>query len=315
VTYDLMFDPNSSNVASRLATLSISPDKQVQSRLSRWYSHSAEPNLSYNLVMQKVVSDDAEIFYEVAGDGPPVVLLHPFPLHHEFWLPVAKTLAPRYRLIMPDLRGHGESAVGNGPATMQKHASDLARVMTDAGVERAPLVGVSIGGYTIFEFWRRFRDRVSALVLCNTKAAADTPEARNGRLETANDVLQRGTERFFEGMLQKCLAEATRRSRPDLAEGALRMMRKMSAEDVAGVQRGMAERPDSTSTLKTINVPTLIVTGDEDKMTGVPEAELLKQNISGSEMKVVAKAGHYSPWEQPEEVGRLLREFFDPLRS
>src|SRR5579884_3479425 len=229
--------------------------------------------------MQRIFSDDAEIFYDVAGSGPPLVLLHPFPLHHEFWLPIAKILAPRYRLIMPDLRAHGESGLGEGPAFMHKHAADVARIMSDAGVDRAPLVGVSIGGYTIFEFWRRFRERVSALVLSNTKAQADTPEARNSRLESANDVLQRGTEPFFEGMPQKCLAETTRGSRPDLAEGALRMMRKMSAEDVAGVQRGMAERPDSIAVLKTINVPTLIVTGDEDKLTGAPEAELLKQNI------------------------------------
>jgi pimeloyl-ACP methyl ester carboxylesterase len=263
--------------------------------------------------MQRIFSDDAEIFYDVAGSGPPLVLLHPFPLHHEFWLPIAKILAPRYRLIMPDLRAHGESGLGEGPAFMHKHAADVARIMSDAGVDRAPLVGVSIGGYTIFEFWRRFRERVSALVLSNTKAQADTPEARNSRLESANDVLQRGTEPFFEGMLQKCLAETTRGSRPDLAEGALRMMRKMSAEDVAGVQRGMAERPDSIAVLKTINVPTLIVTGDEDKLTGAPEAELLKQNISGSQMKVVAKAGHYAPWEQPDEVGRLLRNFFDSV--
>ncbi len=91
------------------------------------------------------------------------------------------------------------------------------------------------------------------------------------------------------------------------------MMRKMSAENVAGVQRGMAERPDSVPTLKTITVPTLIITGDEDILTGVPEAELMKQNISGSQMKVVAKAGHYSPWEQPDEVGRLLRQFLDSV--
>jgi pimeloyl-ACP methyl ester carboxylesterase len=263
--------------------------------------------------MQKIVSDDAEIFYDVAGAGPPVVLLHPFPVDHEFWLPTAEYLSSKYRLIMPDLRGHGESALGNGPATMQKHASDVARVMNDAGVGRAPLIGVSIGGYTIFEFWRRCRDRVSALVLCNTKASADTAEARTSRLEAANDVLQRGTEPFFEGMLQKVLAETTRRSRPDLVEGALRMMRKMSTEDVAGVQRGMAERPDSVSTLKTINVPVMIITGDEDNMTGVPEAELMKQNISASQMKVVAKAGHYSPWEQPEETGKVLRNFLDSL--
>ena len=263
--------------------------------------------------MQKIVSDDADIYYDVAGSGPPAILLHPFPVNHEFWLPVAQYLSSRYRLIMPDLRGHGESGLGDGPATMQKHASDVAQVMTHAGIGRAPLIGVSIGGYTIFDFWRRFRNRVSALVLCNTKAGADNTEARASRLEAANDVLQRGTEPFFDGMLQKVLAEPTRHSRPDLVEGALRMMRKMSAEDVAGVQRGMAGRPDSVSTLKTIHAPVLIMTGDEDNMTGVPEAELMKQNIEGSQMKVVAKAGHYSPWEQPEEVAKLLRHFLDSM--
>jgi 3-oxoadipate enol-lactonase len=267
----------------------------------------------YNPEVQKINSDDAEIFYDVAGSGPPVVLLHPFPVNHEFWLPVAKHLASRYRLIMPDLRGHGESALGTGPASMRKHALDVASVMTGAGVDRAPVIGVSIGGYTIFEFWRRFRDRASALVLCNTKAPAETAESRAARLKAADDVLQHGTEQFFEGMLQKVLAETTRHSRPDLVEGSLRMMRKMSAEDVAGVQRGMADRPDSISTLKTISVPTLIITGDEDTVTGVPEAELLKQNIPGGQMKVIAKAGHYSPWEQPEEAGKLLRQFLDSL--
>lgn len=257
------------------------------------------------------MSDNAEIFYEVAGSGRPVVLLHPFPANHEFWVPAAQFLSSRYRLVSPDLRGHGESALGDGPATMQKHATDVARVMTNAGVERAPIVGVSIGGYTIFEFWRRFSERVSALVLCNTKAPADTSEARNSRLQAADGVLQRGTEPFFEVMLQKLLGETTRRLRPDLVEGVLRMMRRMSPEDVAGVQRGMAERTDSLSTLKTINVPTLVITGDEDVLTGVSEGELIKQNIPGSEMRVIAKAGHYSPWEQPEEVGRLLRQFLD----
>jgi pimeloyl-ACP methyl ester carboxylesterase len=77
----------------------------------------------------------------------------------------------------------------------------------------------------------------------------------------------------------------------------------------------MAERPDSTVTLKTINVPTMIITGDEDRLTGIPEAEVLKQNIFGSQLRVVAKAGHYSPWEQPDEVGRLLRQFLDSTSS
>jgi 3-oxoadipate enol-lactonase len=261
--------------------------------------------------MERISSGDADICFDIAGSSAPVVLLHPFPVHHEFWLPTAQFLSTRYRLIMPDLRGHGDSSLGEGPASMQKHAADVARVMDTAGVDRAPVIGVSIGGYVIFEFWRQFRERVSSLVLCNTKASADSTEARTGRLQAADDVLKRGAEPFFEGMLQKVLGESTRHSRPDLVEGALRMMRKMSAEDVAGVQRGMAERADSIATAQTIDVPTLLITGDEDTLTGVPEAEVMKQCIRGSDVKVVAKAGHYAAWEQPEEVGRLLRSFLD----
>jgi 3-oxoadipate enol-lactonase len=266
-----------------------------------------------SLLSQRIKSDDAEIVYWTLGDGPPVVLLHPFPVHHEFWLPVASSLSTRYRLILPDLRGHGESGAGDGPATMAKHALDIARVMDDANVGRAPLVGVSIGGYAIFEFWRRHRGRAAALVLCNTKAPADNAEGRAVRMHAANDVLERGTELFFQGMVEKVLAKTTRESRPDLVDGALRMMRAMSPEDVAQVQRGMADRPDSIDTLKTINVPTLLVTGDEDLMTGVNEAEFMRRHISGAQLRVIAKAGHYSPWEQPEEVGKVLRQFLDGI--
>ena len=262
---------------------------------------------------QRIKSGDAEIVYWTLGDGPPVLLLHPFPANHEFWLPVAEALATRYRILLPDLRGHGESEVGEGPATMEKHAADIAHVLDHADVGRAPLVGVSIGGYAIFEFWRKYRGRVAALGLCNTKAPADGPEARAGRLQAANDVLERGTESFFESMIAKVMAKATREMRPDLVDGALRMMRKMSPEDVAQVQRGMVARPDSVEILKTINVPTLLITGDEDQLTGANEAELMRQHISGSQLRVIPKAGHYSPWEQPEQVSKLLRQFLDGL--
>jgi 3-oxoadipate enol-lactonase len=262
---------------------------------------------------QRVRSGDADIFYWTLGDGPPVVLLHPFPVHHEFWLPVANTLASRHRLILPDLRGHGDSGVGDGPATMEKHAADLRAVMDDADIGRAPIIGVSIGGYLLFEFWRKHRSRVAALGLCNTKAPADNAEARAGRLQAANDVLDRGNEPFFESMIQKVLSKTTRESRPDLVDGALRMMKKMSSEDVAQVQRGMADRPDSVETLRTIHVPTLLVTGDEDVTTGVKEAELMRQHIPASQMRVILKAGHYSPWEQPEDFARILRQFLEEI--
>jgi pimeloyl-ACP methyl ester carboxylesterase len=196
---------------------------------------------------------------------------------------------------------------------MEKHAADISRVMDDADVGRAPLIGVSIGGYALFEFWRRHRGRVAGLGLCNTKAQADGPEARAGRLQAANDVLERGTGPFFESMIPKVMGKTTREMRPDLVEGALRMMGQMSPEDVAQVQRGMAARPDSIETVKTINVPTLLVTGDEDLMTGVNEAELMHQHISGSQVRVIAKAGHYAAWEQPEESAKVLRQFVDSL--
>jgi 3-oxoadipate enol-lactonase len=265
--------------------------------------------------MKQVLSGDAEIVYEVRGNGPPIVLLHPFPANHALWQPAIAALESRYRLILPDLRGHGDSGVGEGPATMAKHAADLARIMDEEEIGRAVFVGVSIGGYILFEFWRRYRVRVRALALCNTKAAAETAESRATRLQAAADVLERGTEPFFEGMISKVLGETTRKTRPDLVEGALRMMRRMSPEDVALVQRGMAERADSIASLNTINVPTLIVTGDEDTLTGVPEAEIMKSSIVGSEMKVVPRAGHYSPWEQPEEIGKILRQFMDSRAS
>jgi 3-oxoadipate enol-lactonase len=262
---------------------------------------------------QRIKSGDAEIVYWTLGDGSPVVLLHPFPVNHEFWLPVAEVLATRYRIVLPDLRGHGESGVGDGPATMEKHAADIAHVMDDANVGRAPLVGVSIGGYALFEFWRKHRGRAAALGLFNTKAPADGPEARAARLQAANDVVERGTEPFFDSMVPKLMAKTTREMRPDLVDGALRMMRKMSPEDVAQVQRGMAARPDSIETLKTINIPTLLVTGDEDQMTGVNEAELMRQHIPGSQLRVIPKAGHYSPWEQPQDAASILRQFLDGL--
>lgn len=264
--------------------------------------------------MERLRSGDAEIVYEILGDGPPVVLLHPFPAHHELWHPAASALSSRYRLILPDLRGHGESEIGEGPALMEKHAADLARLLDAAGIGKAVFVGNSIGGYILFEFWRRFRARVTALALCDTRPQADTAEARANRLKIAAEVLEQGTEPFIESMIPKLMGRTTVSTRPDLVDGARRMMRKMSPEDISLVQRGMAARPDSVADLKTINVPTLIVMGEEDLLSTVADGELMRQHIAGSQLKVIPKAGHYAPWEQPEAVGKILRHFLDATR-
>ena len=261
--------------------------------------------------MHSLRSEDAEIFYETQGQGPPVVLLHPFPADHEFWLPVIPALESRYRLVLPDLRGHGKSEIGQGPAAMAKHAADIARVMDAAGVGKAAFIVCSIGGYIVFEFLRRFHGRATALALCNTRPQADSSEARANRLKAAETVLEQGTEQFLQALTPKLLGPTTISSRPDLVEGALRLMRKMSPEDISQVQRGMAERPDSVPDLKHVNLPTLIVIGDEDTFSTTADGELMRQSIPGSRLKIIPRAGHYAPWERPEAVAPLLRQFLD----
>lgn len=260
-------------------------------------------------------SDDADIFYTVIGDGPPVVLLHPFPASHKVWLPASELLSGRYRLILPDLRGHGQSSPGAGPAAMEKHVADLVRLCDACAVARAAFAGVSIGGYILFELWRRHRDRISALILCDTRAGADTDEARANRLRTANDVEKQGPVPFVDSMVPKLLGDSTRTTRPDLVERARKVMLEMTVAGIAAVQRGMAARPDSTADLKTIAVPTVVLVGAEDTLTPLSEAEFMQRQIAGSRLAVIPRAGHYAVFEQPEAAGKAIRGFLDGLKN
>lgn len=261
----------------------------------------------------QVHSDDADISYEIVGEGPDVVLLHPFPANHGVWMPAAEMLSARYRLILPDLRGHGDSTPGAGPASIQKHATDLLRVCEDAKVSRAVFAGVSIGGYVLFEFWRRFRERVAGLVLSDTRAGADTDEARANRLKAAEDVEKHGPESFIEAQVPKLLGATTFATRPDIVGRAREMMRKMTVQGIAAVQRGMASRPDSTATLGTINVPVLLMFGDEDQSTTVAEGAAMARAIKESRLQVIPKAGHYAVFERHEDAVRILRPWLDSL--
>ena len=142
-------------------------------------------------------------------------------------------------------------------------------------------------------------------------AAADTPEARATRLRTADELLERGTEWFADLMLPKLIGQTTREARPDLVNGARRMILKMSPMGIAQVQHGMAARPDSVPTLKTINVPTLVLLGEEDPIVTMADGELMREHIPVGRVSVIPKAGHFAAWEQAEAVGKLLRQFVD----
>jgi pimeloyl-ACP methyl ester carboxylesterase len=183
----------------------------------------------------------------------------------------------------------------------------------DLDITRATFVGVSIGGYTLFEFWRRHRDRIAALVLANTRAGAETPEGRAARLQIADKAEREGTAALIDDLLQKLLSKTTLMNRPDIADAARAMAKQMSPADIAQVQRGMADRADSIPTLATMNVPTLVIAGEDDSVP-ISELELMHLRIAGSQYRVIPKVGHYAAMEQPTEFGRLLRTFFDALQ-
>ena len=259
-------------------------------------------------------SGDAEISYQVTGDGPPLILLHPFPAHHGIWLPVAEQLSSRHRCVLPDLRGHGASEVGEGPATMQKLAEDLDRLCRECDVERAVFAGSSIGGYILFEFWRRHRERVQALVLSNTRAEPDTEQGRANRMRSIEDAHLRGTAPFLDAQTQILIGETTRRNRPDVATRARSMMEKLTVNGLVALQQGMAERLDSVPTLRDVNVPTLVIAGEEDTLTPLANAQVMQCCIRGAKLSVIPKVGHYAGFENPDEFARVLRQFLDDQR-
>ncbi|PSH05490.1 MAG: alpha/beta hydrolase [Acidobacteria bacterium] len=255
--------------------------------------------------------DDIDLFYEVRGEGPDVVMVHPYPCDHTYWLPMTEHLESRFRLVLPDLRGLGQSGAGAGDTTMEKLAGDLLRLCDELKIGRAVFVGCSVGGYVLFEFWRRCRERVKALVLMDTRAGVDTDEGRAGRLQNAEDVLKRGPEWAIEQMMPKMLAPVTLSSRLDLVESAKATMQHARAAGMAAMQRGMALRADSSTTLAQINVPTLVLGGEDDVPSPVSELERMARGIRGAELRIIGKAGHLAALEQPAEVGRILREFLE----
>jgi 3-oxoadipate enol-lactonase len=251
------------------------------------------------------------------GEGQELILLHPTPVHHAFWLPAAEMLAQRYRVIMPDLRGHGQSEAGEGPITVEKLGEDIERLMNELGIGKALFAGCSLGGYTLYELWRRIPERITALAFCCSRPQADAELNRAKRQEWIQGIRLRGTGDFFEQMLNSLIGETTRRRFPQKISEAREMMQAASANAVIAAQQGLAARPDSVATAKTIRVPACIVAAAEDSGSTVEDMKLLAETIRnggyGAEFHVLRDAGHYAPWEQPETVGPILRRFFDSV--
>jgi 3-oxoadipate enol-lactonase len=262
-------------------------------------------------------SDGARLFYTTLGAGPDVVLLHPTPVDHRFWLPLAESLATRYRVILPDLRGHGQSEAGEGPITVEKLAADTGRLLDTLELGKALFAGCSIGGYTLFEIWRAMPARVQALAFCSSRAQADSDAARAKRQENIAKIRQHGTAEFIESTLESVVGATARSRWPQKVAEAREMMQAVSPEAMIAVQQGLAARPDSVATARTLRVPCCIVAGGEDPASPPPDMRLLAEQIRnggyGAEYHEIPDAGHFAPFEQPEIVGRILRRFFDSV--
>jgi pimeloyl-ACP methyl ester carboxylesterase len=249
-----------------------------------------------------------------SGAGTPLVLLHAFPLDGRMWAPQVEALAGTYQVIVPDLRGFGaarDQAVSE--AGMDLLAEDVARLLDDRGLDRVVLGGLSLGGYVALALMRRHADRVSGLVLCDTKAAADGDQAREERLKMAERVLAEGNGFVAEEMLPKLLGETSREHRPEVVEKVGSLIREQTPEAIAGAQRGMAARPAATDVLASIAVPTLVMTGEEDTVTGPEAGRDLAAGIPGARFLLVEEAGHLVNLEQPEIVNEALLDFLAPL--
>jgi pimeloyl-ACP methyl ester carboxylesterase len=248
------------------------------------------------------------------GAGTPVVLLHAFPLDGRMWAPQVEALAGTYEVIVPDLRGFGaakDQVVEE--AGMDLLADDVARLLDQRGLDRVVLGGLSMGGYVALAFARRHADRLGGLLLFDTKATADTQEARADRLRMVERLLAEGNGFLPEVMLPRLLGETSRDQRPELVQRVTAMVAEQDPRAVAGAQVGMAARPDATDVLATIAVPTLVVTGAEDELFDPEVGRELASAIPGARFLLVEEAGHLSSLERPEVVNEALLDFLAPI--
>lgn len=255
---------------------------------------------------------DTEIAYDDVGTGLPVVFLHAFPLNRTMWDPQVTALVTESRCIAIDLRGFGESS-GAEPFTMDQYADDVAAVLDSLHIERAVITGLSMGGYVAFAFWRRHRARVRALVLADTRAAADTIEASERRRALIEIAESQGSTAVANAQIAGLVGKTTREKRPDIFDAMHRMMAQAPVEGVVGALEAMIERPDSTATCATIDVPTLVVVGDEDVLTPPKEARALADAIRGSRLEILQGAGHLSNVERPAAFNTVMSEFLAGL--
>ena len=260
--------------------------------------------------MWRVKVGEIELAYVDRGTGPVALLVHGFPLDHSMWAGQIEALSTHHRVIAPDLRGFGQSEGHDSKTTMQQFADDLAGLLDALEIrERITLCGLSMGGYVVWQFWKRHVGRLAKLILCDTRAANDTPGGAQGRVDRARTVLAKGSLPVADSMLPKLFAPKTLKSRPPFVEATKEVMASTRPTTIAAALRGMAERPDMTAELPTIDLPALLLCGEHDVITPVDETRTVAAAMPDAMFHVIYGAGHMSPLERAERVNHLILDF------
>lgn len=258
--------------------------------------------------MKTINVGGVEIQYADKGQGPAVLFLHGFPLSLGMW-DAQEALSDRYRIVRFDARGHGGSGVGDSALTMDRIAEDAAALIEQLRLGPVILAGCSMGGYAAFAFAQKHPSLLRGLVLVDTKAGADTPEARKGRGELAAKVMKDGPPAALDAFLPKLVGETTKATRADVVAKIKDMVLATPKQGISDALHGIAARQDSTPFLREIAVPTLVICGEEDVITPRAEAEILQKGITGAELAMIPKSGHLPSMETPEEFNAVLGKF------
>jgi 3-oxoadipate enol-lactonase len=263
--------------------------------------------------MTSIRLNDINLAYTDVGSGLPIVLIHGYPFNRSLWTEQAEALRSTHRVVVPDLRGFGESDSSAGPATMNRMAEDVAALMDALEIEQAVIGGLSMGGYVALAFARMVPARVKALVLADTRSQADTEEGKQTRFQQAEKATSEGMAGIADAMLPKLLTPDTVSKRPELVKRVRDMMLKTKPEGAAAALLGMAERDDQTEFISSILVPALILVGREDAITPVADSEKMQSRIEGSRLVVIENAGHVSNLEQTEQFNDALLGFLSTV--
>jgi len=216
-----------------------------------------------------------------------------------------------WHVIAPHFRGF-DSGSGDPPAqSIDDYAGDVVDLLDALHIHEAVVGGLSMGGYVAFALMRHASRYVRGLILADTKAQADTPEGVDGRKRMIELVGAKGPAAVAEEMLPKLLGDTTRRTLPAVVDGVRALATSSSAAAIAGALRALMTRPDSTALLATIHVPTLIIVGDEDRVTPPSAAAEMHHAVAGSQLIAIPEAGHLTNLEQPDLFDAAIAHFLD----